>query len=55
MKDLQIAKSEALAVYKMAKAAFMDTVSSENIKGDAKKWAEFCKAKADCMKLGVSI
>lgn len=55
MKDLQIAKNEALAVYKMAKAAFMETVSRQNIKGDAKKWAEFCRAKADCMKLGVRI
>lgn len=55
MKNLQESKSEALGVYKSAKAAFMATVSRENIKGDAAKWAEFCKAKADCMRLGVRI
>lgn len=55
MKDLQTSKNEALEVYKVAKAAFMATVSRENIKGDATKWAEFCKAKADCMRLGVRI
>lgn len=55
MKDLQTAKNEALAVYKLAKAAFIETVNRENIKGDATKWAEFCRAKADCMRLGVRI
>lgn len=55
MKNLQTAKSEASAAYKLAKAAFMETVSRENIKGDAAKWAEFCRAKADCMRLGVRI
>lgn len=55
MKDLQTAKNEALTIYKMAKTAFIKTVSRENIKGDAKKWAEFCNAKADCIRLGVRI
>lgn len=55
MKNLQTNKKEALEVYRLAKAAFMATVSRENIKGDAAKWAEFCKAKADCMRLGVRI
>lgn len=55
MKDLQTSKNEALKLYKQAKAAFMDTVTRENIKGDTAKWAEFCKAKAACMRLGVRI
>lgn len=55
MKDLQTAKNETLAVYKLAKAAFMETVSRDNIKGDAKKWAEFCEAKRNCMLLGIRI
>lgn len=55
MKNLQANKSEALAIYKMAKAAFMATVSRENAKGDSKKWVEFCNAKAACMRLGVRI
>lgn len=55
LKDLQTRKNEALAVYKLAKAAFMETVSRENIKGDAKKWADFCDAKAACARLGVRI
>lgn len=55
MKDLQTRKNEALAVYKVSKSAFMETVSRENVKGDDAKWAEFCRAKADCMRLGVRI
>lgn len=55
MKDLQKSKSEALAVYKLEKAAFMETVSRENIKGDATKWAKFCEAKRNCMLLGVRV
>lgn len=55
MKDLKTAKSEALAVYKLAKVAFMETVSRENINGNAAKWADFCKAKSDCMRLGVRV
>ncbi len=55
MKDLQTSKKDALAAYKVAKMAFMETISKENIKGDAAKWAEFCEAKRNCMLLGVRI
>lgn len=55
MKNLQTSKNEALAVYKSAKAAFMETVSRSNIGGDAEKWAEFCEAKRKCMLLGIKI
>ncbi|MCI8339221.1 MAG: hypothetical protein HFH62_11180 [Lachnospiraceae bacterium] len=55
MKDIQTSKKDALAAYKLAKVAFMETISRENIKGDAAKWAEFCEAKRICMLLGVRI
>lgn len=54
-KNLQAEKADALAAYKAAKADFLETVTSENLKGDFGKWKFFCSKKADCMKLGVRI
>lgn len=54
-KNLQSGKAKALATYKLAKAAFAETVSRENIKGDPEKWIQFCEAKKACMLLGVII
>lgn len=54
-KNLQAKKVDALAAYKAAKAVFLETVTSENLKGDFEKWKIFCGKKADCMKLGVRI
>jgi hypothetical protein len=51
-KNLQAKKADALAAYKAAKADFLKTVTSENLKGDFEKWKIFCSKKADCMKLG---
>lgn len=53
--DLKTSQETALNAYKLAKADFMETVTKENIKGDFEKWKIFCKAKADCMKLGCKI
>lgn len=53
--DLKTSQEIALNAYKLAKADFMETVTKENIKGDFEKWKIFCKAKADCMKLGCKI
>lgn len=54
-KNLQAKKADALAAYKAAKADFLKTVTSENLKGDLEKWKLFCGKKADCMRLGVRI
>ena len=54
-KNLQAKKVDVLAAYKAAKADFLKTVTSENLKGDFEKWKIFCGKKADCMKLGVRI
>lgn len=54
-KNLQAKKADALAAYKTAKADFLKTVTSENLKGDFEKWKFFCGKKADCMRLGVRI
>lgn len=54
-KDLQARKADALALYKLAKAEFMATVTKQNTKGDFEKWKIFCARKADCMRLGVRI
>lgn len=54
-KDLQTKRAEALATYKLTRAAFMETVSRENIKGDAKKWREFCDAKIECRHFGICV
>lgn len=55
IQNLEASKTNALAVYKLAKAAFMETVSRENIKGDWNKWVEFKNAERDCRLLGVRI
>lgn len=55
MMNLQEGKEKALKAYKEAKAAFMETVSRDNIKGDFEKWKAFCDAKDNCMKYGVRI
>ena len=55
IENLKTAQENALKVYKLAKADFMTTVTKDNIKGDFEKWKIFCKAKADCMKLGCRI
>ncbi len=55
MRDLQIAKASELTTYQTAKAAWLETVTADNIKGDFEKWKALCRAKADCMKLGVRI
>lgn len=54
-KDLQAKKADALAAYKAAKADFLESVTSENIKGNFEKYKIFCIKKADCMRLGVRI
>lgn len=53
MRDFQTSKAEALAAYKKAKVASMETVSRKNIKGNPVKWAHFCSAKTVCMLLGI--
>lgn len=53
--ELKTKQAEALAAYKLAKVAFMKTVSNENVKGDFSKWKNYCDAKAVCMRLGVRI
>lgn len=55
IENLQKRKTEVLEVYKQTKADFSKSVTRENIKGDTKKWVEFCNAKAECMRLGVRI
>lgn len=55
MMNLQESKEKALNAYRLAKMAWMETVSKENIKGDFEKWKVLCGAKSDCMKLGVRI
>lgn len=55
MMNLQESKEKALNAYRIAKMAWMETVSKDNIKGDFEKWKIFCSAKSDCMKLGVRI
>lgn len=55
MKKLNEAKEAALGAYRIAKMAWMETVSKGNLKGDFEKWKILCDAKADCMRLGVRI
>lgn len=55
MMNMQDQKKQALQAYKMARAAWMETATDENIKGDFEKWKIFCDAKRYCMKLGVII
>lgn len=54
-KNLQAKKADALAAYKAAKADFLKTVTSKNLKGVFEKRKFFCSKKADCMRLGVRI
>lgn len=55
MMNLQESKERALRAYREARAAWMATITKENIKGDFEKWKVFCTAKSTCMKYGVRI
>ena len=44
-KDLQAKKADALAAYKAAKADFLESVTSENIKGNFEKYKIFASKK----------
>ena len=47
-KDLQTRKNDALKLYQLAKAQYLQDKTAEN-------WRNFCDRKADCMRLGVRI
>lgn len=55
MMGLQATKETALKAYMEAKAEWIDTVTTDNIKGDSEKWKILCNAKKDCRMFGILI
>lgn len=55
MNTLQKQKEQALQAYELAKMEFLATITSENIKGDWKKWVALCEQEKICKHLGCRI